>query len=85
MTEKIEALSVALWPIKSISSVHSQVRAKPYLDEKWPRAISLVIVLKRSLKEGNGFGYAMLSGGGSGRSEGCLYLLFIIINTHTSL
>ena len=34
------------------------IRAKPYLDDgysmKWPRAITLVIVLKRSLKEGNG-------------------------------
>jgi hypothetical protein len=47
------------------------IRAKPYLDDgysmKWPRAITLVIVLKRSLKEGNGSTmYKAVGTGGQG-------------------
>lgn len=47
------------------------IRAKPYLDDgysmKWPRAITLVIVLKRSLKEGNGSTmYRAVETGGQG-------------------
>ena len=47
------------------------IRAKPYLDDgysmKWPTAITLVIVLKRSLKEGNGSTmYKAVGTGGQG-------------------
>ena len=47
------------------------IRAKPYLDDgysmKWPTAITLVIVLKRSLKEGNGSTkYRAVETGGQG-------------------
>ena len=47
------------------------IRAKPYLDDgysmKWPTAITLVIVLKRSLKEGNGSTkYRAVKNGGQG-------------------